>query len=331
MPMEGERRVTLELLKILADHRYPTILSTKGLLVASPEYLSLLAAPNFAVQISVTTLDDCLAQRIDAGAPSTSARLDALTRLSEAGVKTAIRHQPMVPTRTHEASELIDRCSVAGAMHYAVEHLKLPVEQDWQHRRSLSEASGFDLGTYYREHGAMRVGREWILPSAERLEAVLQLKHVANSRGLSFGAADNDLLHLSDGAVCCSGADLLGLGQGLQFNFLSAVRSGFTGGDITFERLREAWRPSRPISEYVNSRSRQRNESFDSFIAARWNGVANGPSPASFFGVVETGQKDAFGMKVYRLSDAVRGLAAGTTSATPLLRGGFKEAATSTV
>lgn len=322
MPMENERRVTFDLLEILAEHRYPTLISTKGVLAAAPEYLSLLAAPNFAVQFSITTLDDALAQRIDAGAPTTSARLEALTALAGAGVKTAIRHQPMMPERAHEAVELIDRSAEAGAKHYAVEHLKLPIEQDWQHRRSLSDAAGFDLSTYYLEHGATRVGREWILPTSERLETVLRLKSVSNSKGLSFGAADNDLLHLSDGSVCCSGADLLGLGQGLQFNFLSAVRMGFSGRDITFQSLSEAWRPQRPISEYVNSRSRQPNESIDSFISARWNGVANGPSPVSFHGVLDTGRTDSQGMKIYKLSDSVLEASFGTNVATPSKHGG---------
>lgn len=312
MPMEIEQRATLDLLQILAEHRYPTLISTKGILAAAPEYLSLLSAPNFAVQFSLTTLDDALAQRIDAGAPTTSARLETLTKLAGAGVKTAVRHQPMMPMQAHEATEMIDRAAAAGAKHYAVEHLKLPIEQHWQHRRSLSDAAGFDLGTYYRERGATRVGREWILPTSERLETVMRLKSDSNAKGLSFGAADNDLLHLSDGSVCCSGADLLGLGQGFQFNFLSAVRMGFSGDDITFGSLSAAWHPQRPISEYVNSRSRQPNESVVSFIKARWNGVANGPSPTSFHGVSDTGETDSDGMKIYRLSDAVRAASRGT-------------------
>jgi hypothetical protein len=324
IPMESERRVTLDLLKILLEHHYPTLISTKGVLAATPEYLSLLAAPNFAVQFSLTTLDDALAQRIDAGAPNTSARLEALATLADAGVKTAIRHQPMMPTRAHEAAELIDRSAKAGARHYAVEHLKLPIEQDWQHRRSLSEAAGFDLSAYYLERGSTRVGREWILPTSERLEAVLKLKAASNGNGLSFGAADNDLLHLSDGRVCCSGADLLGLGQGLQFNFLSAVRMGFSGQDITFQSLSAAWRPKRPISEYVNSRSRQPNESIDSFIKARWNGVSNGPSPASFHGVLDTGKTDSEGMKIYTLSDGILEASVGAAFATPSHHGGFR-------
>jgi hypothetical protein len=156
-----------------------------------------------------------------------------------------------------------------------------------------------------------------VLPISERLEEVLHLKAVANSCGLSFGAADNDLLHLSDGSVCCSGADLLGMGQGLQFNFLSAVRIGLSGSPITFQSIAHQWRPSRPIAEYVNSRSRQPNESFDSFIRSRWNGVPNGPSPEAFHGVVDTGEVDAEGKKIYFVHDDIRAMSAGMTSVVP--------------
>jgi DNA repair photolyase len=306
MPLELDSRITLDLLQILAEHRYPTLISTKGSLVDRDEYVSLLARPNFAVQFSLTTLSDELSARIDVGTPATSVRLQTLRTLTAAGVKTAVRHQPVLPTRTAEAAELIAISAEYGAGHYSLEHLKLPVEVGWQHRDSLSDAVGFDLANYYADRHAIRVGREWILPIGERLDEVMRLKAIANSCGLSFGAADNDLLHLSDGSVCCSGADLLGIGKGLQFNFLSAVRTGLIGNPITFQSIAHEWRPTRPIAEYVNSRSRQPNESFDSFIRSRWNGVQNGPSPQAFHGVLDTGDVDREGMKIYLVQDDVR-------------------------
>lgn len=308
MAMEKERGVSLALLKTLATHAYPTLLSTKGVLAASEPYLSLLTRPNFAVQFSITTSSDALSQKVDAGAPTTSERFTAMIRLAEAGVKTAVRHQPLLPTRSFEAVELVERSASAGARHYAVEHLKLPVEAGGVQARLLSEALGLDLHTYYAQANAARVGREWVLPVSERLNLVLDLKAAAQTAGLSFGAADSDLLHLSDGAACCSGADLLGLGAGLQFNFLAAVRSGLNGADIRFDSIAANWRPVRPISEYVNSHSRAPNQDVTAFLRARWNGAANGPSPAAFHGVLDTGETDSEGLKIYLLSSAVVGL-----------------------
>lgn len=305
MPMERERGITLALLKTLAAHAYPALISTKGVLPASEPYLSLLARPNFAVQFSITTASDTLSRKVDAGAPTTSERFNAMLRLSEAGAKTAVRHQPLLPTRTFEAAELVERSASAGARHYAVEHLKLPVEAGGVQAKLLSEALGLDLHAHYAQANATRVGREWVLPVSERLSVVLDLKIATHAAGLSFGAADSDLLHLSDGAVCCSGADLLGLGSGLQFNFLAAVRSGLNGAAIRFDSIAASWRPVRPISEYVNSHSRAPNQDVTAFLRARWNGAANGPSPAAFHGVLDTGETDLEGLKIYLISPAV--------------------------
>jgi DNA repair photolyase len=310
MPAEVEHRVSRQLLQILAEHSYPTIISTKGTLLERDEYIALLSAPNFAVQFSLTTRSDELSTRIDAGAPPTSVRLTALKTLAKGGVKVAVRHQPVLPTMTGEVAELMTIAAELGARHYALEHLKLPVERYWQHRNSLSAAVGFDLERYYASRHSSRVGREWVLPIEERLEEVVRLKAVARRCGLSFGAADNDLLHLSDGSVCCSGADLLGMGGGLKFNFLTAVRSGLSGDPITFASIARNWRPKRSIAEFVNSRSRQTSQTFDLFLRSRWNGVPNGPSPEAFYGVIDSGEQDQEGMKIYKIRDAVRRLTA---------------------
>ena len=120
-----------------------------------------------------------------------------------------------------------------------------------------------------------------------------------------IGAADSDLLHWSDGQVCCSGADLLGMGTGMKFNFLTAVRVGMKVGDINFQSIAQEWRPSKPISQFINSRSRLKGgRSVDEYIRARWNGASNGPSPLSFFGVVDSDRYDADGYKIYSFDRA---------------------------
>ena len=62
-PVEKKYRYSLECLKLLAETRYPFVVSTKGRLVADPEYLDLLERCNCVgvVQISmVCSKYDCL-------------------------------------------------------------------------------------------------------------------------------------------------------------------------------------------------------------------------------------------------------------------------------
>ena len=74
MPMERQAEVTLALLKVLREHSYPTVISTKSTLCASPRYLDVLEGGRFVVQISLPTLSDNLSQRVDSGVPRVASR-----------------------------------------------------------------------------------------------------------------------------------------------------------------------------------------------------------------------------------------------------------------
>lgn len=299
-PIEATRGVTLSLLRILADRNYPVILSTKGTLATKDQYLAVLKRGKFAVQYSFSSLDDRAARLIEPGVRSPVERLDALRILASEGVPTSIRLQPFLPTRELDARELIDAATSAGAKHFALEHLKLPIEKDVGRRSKLNAAVGVDLYEHCIARGAARVGREWILPVEARLEAVNTIRAHAKRRGLSFGAADSDLLHWSDGSVCCSAADLLGMGNGMRFNFLTAVRRGMRSRRISFGSIANEWRPTGSISQFVNSHSRTRGgQTVEAYIKARWNGATNGPSPLSFFGVESTEDYDIDGYRLY--------------------------------
>lgn len=53
-PIEKNIRASYECLKLLAETKYPFVVSTKGRLVADPEYLDLLAQCNCVVQVSMS-------------------------------------------------------------------------------------------------------------------------------------------------------------------------------------------------------------------------------------------------------------------------------------
>jgi DNA repair photolyase len=299
-PIEEKRGVTLRLLRILAELKYPVILSTKGILAASHRYVDVLSQGRFALQYSFSSFCNRTATLLEPGTPSPAQRLSALKVLASAGIPTSVRLQPFIPTREADALELVDAAASVGARHFALEHLKLPLEGSTSLRPKLVSAIGFDLHELYRVEGAIRVGREWILPASTRLAAVNSIRAQVKRLGLSFGAADTDLLHWSDGGVCCSAADLLGMGDGMRFNFLTAVRKGMKSGIISFQDIANEWRPSGSISQFVNSHSRTNGkQTVESFIRARWNGVKNGPSPLSFFGVSPTEKYDVHGFRLY--------------------------------
>jgi len=305
-PVERHARTTLEVLRVLAERRYPTIISTKSNLFAEDEYLEVLQRGVFLVQVSVSSLDDSLLGKIDVGTPGPTALFVAIARARSAGIPVSLRIQPLLPGREDDAIGVIAAAGEVGVHHVAAEHLKLPLELSWDGTSRLVNHLGRPQIDAFEQHG-IRVGREWILPVDDRIETILKLRDAAHEKGLTFGAADNDLLTLSDGNCCCSGADLLpGFERHLRCNYTNAVRKGMETGLVNFGSIDQEWLPQGSIAMYVNSRSRLpakdgQGAGVLEYLRRNWNGSPNGSSPGSFYGVLPTDEA-LDGLRIYEIN-----------------------------
>jgi hypothetical protein len=313
-PVESELGITLALLRTLADFNYPTVISTKGDLFLRDEYMEVLKRGTFILQVSMSSIDDELLGDVDLGTAAPSRRLHALNQLRAEGIPTACRIQPLLPGRETDAFHVIDACVAAGVKHVAVEHLKLPLEKSWRGTSRLSQVLGLNLEDYYRSRRAKRIGREWILPLDQRLERMISLRTYAHEKGLTFGAADNDLLLLSDGQCCCSGIDLIDdFKMFFNFNYTEAIRGALLTDTVELRALDSKWCPRGSVAQFVNSHSRLasnngRGAGIRDYVFNNWNGSPNGNAPTSLYGVEETGVYDEQGYKVYALSSEVRSI-----------------------
>lgn len=95
MPLEKERRITFETIKMLNRRRIGYLIVTKSHLVADPEYLEIYDPDLAHFQITVTTLDDTRSVQYEkASVPSK--RVAAILTLQEAGFDVAIRLSPII-------------------------------------------------------------------------------------------------------------------------------------------------------------------------------------------------------------------------------------------
>lgn len=312
--LERRHGASLEVLRVLAEHRHPTIISTKSDMLAEDQYLDVLKRGLFIVQISLSSMDATLISRVDRGTPGPQRLMRMLNILGQEGIPTSCRIQPLLPTQEKHAWDVISSCAQAGVRHVAVEHLKLGLERGWPGTEELGHALKLDLFEYFVQRGSKRIGREWVLGAESRVETVLNLRDATWRQGMTFGAADTDLLLLSDGGCCCSGADLVpGFENYFKFNFLEAARKGLPSGRMTIDSLNGQWVPSGSIAEHVNSHSRLPGAggvgaSIKQYIASAWNGAPNGAHPTALHGVVDTGEVDESGYTVYRILDEWREL-----------------------
>lgn len=158
----------LEFIKIAIKYGQPVRMSTKGRLLAEPEYLDALSqAPHlFWVAFSIITADDEVLRQVDRRAPDATQRLATMKALHDIGVKTSLRFRPMIPgisDRTRKMDKayrvLIERAAEAGAGAISYEVAFSPgmpdasVKKRWE---TLSKVAGYDLLALYRRFGRVQ-------------------------------------------------------------------------------------------------------------------------------------------------------------------------------
>ena len=95
-PAEKKYKVTYETIKVLNENRVPYLIVTKGTLVASDEYMTILDKELAHIQITVTTTDDSLSKTYEkASVPSE--RIKAIEKLQSNGFDVALRLSPFIP------------------------------------------------------------------------------------------------------------------------------------------------------------------------------------------------------------------------------------------
>jgi DNA repair photolyase len=117
-PVESWLMLTRKTLEILVRHGVKVLITTKSDIVVRD--LDLLLKTPSAVMITITTIDDSLAKKLEPGAPPPSRRIKALERLSSRGLPVGVRIDPIIPGLNDDPymiRELIDAIRDAGAKH----------------------------------------------------------------------------------------------------------------------------------------------------------------------------------------------------------------------
>ncbi|HET6360540.1 MAG TPA: PA0069 family radical SAM protein [Gemmatimonadota bacterium] len=128
-PVERRLKITRRCLEVLAEFRNPVGVITKSDLVARDvDILADLASHNCAsATLSITTLSKELKRVMEPRAALPEKRLEAIRRLSEAGIPVGVNVAPVIPGLTdHEMPEILERAAEAGAISAAWIMLRLP-------------------------------------------------------------------------------------------------------------------------------------------------------------------------------------------------------------
>ena len=147
-PIERTHRITRRILEVLSRHNHPVGIVTKNHLVTRDiDILGPMAEKGLAkVALSVTTMDRKLARSMEPRASTPERRLEAILRLSEAGIPAAVMVAPVIPgLNDSEIEQILAAASAAGAKEAGYVMLRLPLEVrdlfiDWLNRNAPDRA-----------------------------------------------------------------------------------------------------------------------------------------------------------------------------------------------
>jgi DNA repair photolyase len=130
-PIEREYGITRSILEVLERTSHPVGIVTKSALVVRDiDILERMAARGLAkVALSVTTVDRRLARAMEPRAATAEKRLEAIGKLSDAGIPVGVMVAPIIPgLNDHEIESILEAAYAAGARKAGYVLLRLPLE-----------------------------------------------------------------------------------------------------------------------------------------------------------------------------------------------------------
>ena len=130
-PVERTLKLTRAVLEVLERFGHPLSIVTKSAgVLRDLDILQRMASRKLVrVWLSVTTLDNTLARRMEPRAASPERRLAAVSALAAAGVPVGVLAAPMIPgLNDAELEKILERSAKAGAAHAGYVLLRLPHE-----------------------------------------------------------------------------------------------------------------------------------------------------------------------------------------------------------
>lgn len=162
-PIESDWRITRSCVEILAETNHPLMITTKSDRVTRDlDLLAPMAAKGLtSVMVSVTSLDPKIAMTLEPRAAAPRRRIEAIRKLSAAGVPVIVSISPVVPAITdYEMEHILETAAEAGARSASYIPVRLPHEVAPLFRAWLDTHFPDRAGKVMGIINAMRGGRD---------------------------------------------------------------------------------------------------------------------------------------------------------------------------
>ncbi|KQW84173.1 PA0069 family radical SAM protein [Brevundimonas sp. Root1279] len=142
-PVERELKSTRSVLEVMQRFKQPFSIITKSVLIARDvDILGPMGRDGLASAfVSITTLDRGLARAMEPRASTPAKRLEAISRLADAGCPVGVGFAPVIPgLNDHELEAVLEAAAKAGATTAMYVILRLPLEIKDLFREWLADA-----------------------------------------------------------------------------------------------------------------------------------------------------------------------------------------------
>ena len=293
---EKHHGITLRLLKYFDKIDYPLSFSTKfSWVTKDARYMNLFAkhAHNWHFKVSIITLDEKKARKVERGIPSPALRLKAIERLAELGLSVTLRLRPIIPGISEDWPDLLTQAAEVGANSVSTEFFCLEARADADLRArydGISEACGFDIYQYYRKHSRQN-GYKRLNESIKR-PILTTMRDKAHELGLRFYVSDAIGRDLSDGVNCCGVP--AGWPWSCKAHFGGAIRLAQQNGQVRFCEIQDdssrlfryfKWNRAQEYNTASGKkRAKYRYLTMADWFRLNWNMQKLGTSPGRMYG-----------------------------------------------
>ena len=192
-PIERKLKITRSLLEVFLKYRHPVGMITKNVTVLRDlDIIGPLADMDlFAMNFSLTPLDENVRRKLEPRTATAKAKLNAIQKLSERGVRVNLMIGPVIPgLNDHEIPELMRLASEAGAKSAGFTMVRLngaigEIFEDWVHQafpdkaeKILNQIKGAHGGSLNdSRYGARMRGEGRMVQSIHRLFQLSKAKY----------------------------------------------------------------------------------------------------------------------------------------------------------
>jgi DNA repair photolyase len=205
-PEEAQNLRMRAILPVLTRNGFKLLVVTKSDLVTRD--IDLLSKGRVCVSMTVTTLNERVAKKLEPFAPHPVKRLRTLEALSKAGIPTMIRLDPLIPGINDDPgsiSILLKAASEAGVKQVTTSTYKAKPDNFSRVLSAFPELEEKLMDVY--AHGE-RVGRSTYMPRKIRRELVLKVREAAEELSMDFASCREGFPELNT-AGACDGSHML--------------------------------------------------------------------------------------------------------------------------